>query len=76
MQKYILGKSIESNKANEVEDFKGIGKAIWKFISAIYDSYWNNLFIDNNKSTFRSKIKSKFNPQVARPQALPKKMKL
>jgi len=26
--KYILGKSIEINKANEVEDFKGMGKTI------------------------------------------------
>ena len=76
MQKYILGKLIESNKANEVKDFKGIGKAMWEFISTIYESYWDNLFADNNKTTFRTKIKSKFNPQVTKPQALPKEKEI
>ena len=64
MCKYILGKSIESNKANEVEDFKGIGKAMWEFVSAIYESHWDNFFVDNNNMTFRSKVRSKFNLQV------------
>jgi len=27
-KKYILGKSIESNKANNIKDFKGMGKAM------------------------------------------------
>ena len=75
MWKYILGKSIENDKANEVKNFKGIGKAMWEFISAIYNSHWDNLFVDKNKLTFRSKVKSKFNPQVTRPQAPPQKKK-
>ena len=49
---------------------------MWKFISAIYESHWNNLFIDNNKSTFRNKIKSKFNLQVNKPQASLKEKKI
>ena len=28
MRRYILGKSIDSNKANEVKDLEGIGKAV------------------------------------------------
>ena len=32
--------------------------------------------MDDNKSTFRSKVKSKFNPQVTRPQAPPKGKKI
>jgi len=72
MKKYIFGKSIKNSKANNVKDFKGIGKAMWEFISTIYESHWNNLFIDNNKSTFKNKVKSKFNPQVNKPQAPPK----
>jgi len=28
MKKYILGKSIKNNKANNIKDFKGMGKAI------------------------------------------------
>jgi len=49
-----------------------MGKAMWEFISAIYESHWDNLFVDNNKSTFRNKVKSKFNSQVNKPQALSK----
>jgi len=45
-----------------------MGKAMWEFISAIYKSHWDNLFVDNNKTTFRNKIKSKFNSQITRPQ--------
>ena len=68
MQRYILGKSIENNKANKVKNLESIGKAIQEFISAIYEAHWDNLFVDNNKTTFRNKVKSKFNPQITRPQ--------
>ena len=68
MRKYIIGKSIEGNNVNEVENFKGMGKAMWEFISTIYKSHWDNFFVDNNKLTFRSEVRSKFNPQVAKLQ--------
>jgi len=29
MRKYILGKSIEGDKANSVKDLEGVGKAVW-----------------------------------------------
>jgi len=45
-----------------------MGKSLWEFISAIYDSHWDNLFVDNNQTMFRSKVKSKFNPQVNKPK--------
>jgi len=45
-----------------------MGKAMWEFISIIYKSHWDNLFVDDNKITFRNKVKSKFNPQITRPQ--------
>jgi len=32
MIKYILNKKVERCKANNVNDFKGIGKAAWDFI--------------------------------------------
>jgi len=38
MCKYILGKSINKDKTNEVQDLESIGKAIWEFLSAIYES--------------------------------------
>jgi len=41
-----------------------MGKAMWEFISTIYKLHWDNFFMDNNKLTFRSKVKLKFNPQA------------
>ena len=69
MRKYILGKSIENSGANDVKDFKGMGKAMWKFISAIYDSHWDSFLVDNNNMTFRNKVKSQFSSQVIKPKA-------
>jgi len=34
--KYIKNKKINTNKSNEVPELKGISKAVWKLISAIY----------------------------------------
>ena len=68
MCKYILGKSIENSGANDVEDFKGMGKAMWEFIFIIYDSYWDSFFVDDNNTTFKNKVKSQFSPQVIKPK--------
>ena len=64
MCKYILGKTINDNKANNIKDLENIGKVAWKFISTIYEAHWNSLFVDNSKTSCRNKVKSKFNPQV------------
>ena len=29
IEKYILSKGIDSNKANDIKDFEGLGKAVW-----------------------------------------------
>ena len=72
MHKYILGKSIKNSGANDVEDFKGMGKAMWEFISTIYDSHWDSFVVDDNNMTFRNKVKFQFSPQVIKPKALSK----
>ena len=36
MTKYIANKQIESSKANNLDDFKGIGEVVWNFISSVY----------------------------------------
>ena len=64
MQKYIAGKSIDNNKANDVKVLNGMGKVIWEFISAVYNSHWDTLYADNNNTTFRNKVKSKFSLQA------------
>ena len=75
MQKFIAGKSINGDKANDLKDLNGIDKAIWEFIFIVYDSHWNSLYINNNNTTFRSKVKSKFSPQVKNIQSLVNKGK-
>ena len=64
MHKYILGKTINNDKANNVKDLEDVGKVAWEFISAIYETHWDSLFVDYSKTSFRNKVKSKFNPQV------------
>ena len=38
MAKYISNKQIELSKANDLNDFNGIGNVVWNFISSIYKS--------------------------------------
>ena len=38
MIKYILNKKVERSKANDINNFKGIGKAAWGFILSFYES--------------------------------------
>ena len=72
MYKYILDKSIKNSGANDVEDFKGMGKAMWEFISTIYDSHWDSFVVDDNNTIFRNKVKFQFSSQVIKPKALSK----
>jgi len=66
MCKYVLGKSINNDKANDIKDLEDVGKVAWEFLSVIYEAYWDSLYMDNSKTSFRNKVKSKFNPQVNR----------
>ena len=63
MEKYIWGKSIDSN-SNNIKDLEGVGKAIWEFLSFIYNSHWNRLYVDKANTIFKNKVKSKFTSQV------------
>ena len=62
--KYISNKQVDSSKSNDLEDFNGIGEAIWNFISFIYQSKWDSLITDKNSNTLRQKILVKFTPKV------------
>ena len=63
MGKYIWGKSIDSN-SNNIKDLESVGKAVWEFLSSIYNSHWNGLYIDKANTIFKNKVKSKFTSQV------------
>jgi len=39
MQKYILGKSINGDKANNVKDLESVRKMVWEFITGLYKSH-------------------------------------
>jgi len=64
LAKYIQGKQVNSNKANDLDDFDGMGDAIWNFISSVYVSKWDALFTDQKTNNLRSKIASKFSPHT------------
>ena len=63
MGKYIQGKSIDNN-SNNIKNLRHVEKAAWEFLSLFYDSHWDGLYVDDNNTTFRNKVKSKFTPQV------------
>jgi len=62
--KYITNKQIESSKANNLENFKGIGEAVWNFIFSVYEANWDALYTDNNSISLRRKIVSKLTPKT------------
>ena len=64
MAKYISNKQVSSSKSNDFEDFYGIGKAIWNFISFVYQTNWDSLNTDKYSNTLRQKISAKFTPKV------------
>ena len=64
MAKYILNKKVNDIKANDVTEFKGMGNAIWNFISSVYEAKWDSLYTNCSTSMLRSKISSKFTPRI------------
>ena len=49
---------------NDLEDFNSIGKAIWNFISSVYQFNWDSLYADKQSNSLRRKIATKFTPRV------------
>jgi len=64
LAKYIQGEQVNGNKVNDLDDFDGMGDAIWNFISSVYASKWDALFTDQKSNTLRAKIASKFTPRI------------
>jgi len=59
ISKYILNKSVKREKVNDFDNLNGIGKVVWEFISAFYNSGWNALHIEN-KAFLINKVMSEF----------------
>ena len=64
MARYITNKKVNGNKTNDLKEFEGIGDSIWNFISLVYEAKWDSLYTNNNSTTLRAKISSKFTPRV------------
>ena len=62
MTKYILNKKIKRDKANNINDFKDIGKAAWGFISSLYELRWDKLIANNNNHSIKYKVRAQFTP--------------
>ena len=73
--KYITNKQIESLKANDLEDFKGIEEIVWNFISSIYEANWDALYADNNSISLKRKIALKFTFKMPLPSQMNNKEK-
>ena len=50
--------------AYDLNDFDGMGDAIWNFISSVYGAKWDSLHTDNRTNTLRAKIVSKFTLRI------------
>ena len=74
MGKYIRGKAIDNNP-NSIKNLESVGKAVWEFLSSIYNFHWDSLYINNTNTTFRNKISSKFTLQVSKNLNISKKEK-
>ena len=67
LAKYIQNKQVNDNTANDLNDFNGMGDAIWNFIFSVYGAKWDSLHTDNRTNTLRAKIASKFTPRIPTP---------
>ena len=70
----ITDKAIDNNP-NSINDLEGVGKAVWEFLSSIYNFHWDSLYINNTNITFRNKVSSKFTPRVFKNLNISKKEK-
>jgi len=62
--KYILNKQVNPGRSNDLDDFKGIRKAVWNLVSSVYQSKWNSLITDKNNKSLREKITAKLTPRI------------
>ena len=60
LAKYIRNKQVIYGEVNDLENFDGIGDAIWNFLSSVYEAKWDALYTDHKSNTLRTKISSKF----------------
>ena len=64
MARYISNKKVNTSKTNKLEDFHSIGNSIWNFISLVCQTNWDSLYTDNQATTLRAKILSKFTSRI------------
>jgi len=64
LAKYIKNKQVNGSMVNELNDFDGMGDAIWNFISSVYEAKWDSLYTDKKSNTLRAKISSEFTPRT------------
>ena len=65
MSFYIKAKSISANP-NNVKNLESISKELQQFLSVVYELHQDSLHMNDTKTLFRNKVKSKFNLQVSK----------
>jgi len=53
---YIRNKQVIYGEVNDLENFNGIGDAIWNFLSSVYEAKWDALYTDHKSNTLRTKF--------------------
>jgi len=64
MADYIRSRKILKGKINDIPKLKDFGKAIWNFVSSIYEFGWDLVYTDKNNNLFRNRILNKFTLKV------------
>jgi len=64
---YIRNKQVIYGEVKNLENFDGIGNAIWNFLSFVYEAKWDALYTDHKSNTLRTKILSKFTQRMIPP---------
>jgi len=51
-------------KSNDLEDFNNISKAIWNFISLVYQANWDSHYADKQSNSLKREIVAKFTLKI------------
>ena len=66
MADFIRSRKALKGKVNDIPELKDFGEAVWSFLSSIYESGWDSIYIDRDKNSLRNRVSSKFTSQVLR----------
>ena len=61
---HIRSRNVLKGKINDIPKLKDFSEATWNFISSIYESGWDSVYINKNNNSFRNRISNKFTSKI------------